>query len=227
MAKAQDAFHLDAGREAAFLGGGLLLNGATILLPVDADALWSRYKEVDRASLPAFDRAAAFRWSPRAHRASNILFFSALALGMGGSALAAGGGNVLPPLAITTESFLLSAGSTGIVKVLVHHPRPFVFDPDAPMDLRRSREAYLSFWSGHVANTASLVLSCAALVDRSDADPGTKAAVWTGGVALPLLMAWLRVRAGRHFPSDVLVGCVAGALVGLAVPYFHRPENAR
>ncbi|MCB9169261.1 MAG: phosphatase PAP2 family protein [Flavobacteriales bacterium] len=223
---AQEAFHLDPGRETAFLGGGILLNGAAMLLPIDADAMWSRYQGVDRATLPAFDREAAYRWSFPAHRASNILFYSVLTLGIGGSALAYGNGDVLPPLAITTESLLLSAGMTGIVKGLVHRPRPLVFNPDAPIDMRRSREGYLSFWSGHTANTSAVTLSCAALIDRSDADPGIKAAVWAGGVAIPVLMAWLRVRAGRHFPSDVLAGCLAGALIGLTVPYFHRPENA-
>ena len=31
-----------------------------------------------------------------------------------------------------------------------------------------------------------------------------------------------RVAAGRHFPTDVLVGVVAGTAVGVLVPYYHR-----
>ena len=40
--------------------------------------------------------------------------------------------------------------------------------------------------------------------------------------------AWtgvLRVRAHKHFPSDVLVGGLAGAAVGILVPELHRSEK--
>jgi membrane-associated phospholipid phosphatase len=32
----------------------------------------------------------------------------------------------------------------------------------------------------------------------------------------------LRVLAGKHFPTDVIVGAVAGSAVGLTVPFLHR-----
>lgn len=224
-ARAQRVHTLDPGREAVFVGAGLVLNGTALLLPADTAGLWARHSVRDRATLPGFDRVAAFRWSPPAHRASNALFVSALVLSAVGPALAYADDRPGVPMALVGESFLLSAGLTGVVKAVTHRPRPLVFNPDAPMHERRERDAYRSFWSGHAANTAALTVSAAMLVDRADVDPAVRTATWAGAVAVPVLMGWLRVRAGKHFPTDVLAGCLAGAVVGWAVPYFHRPEN--
>jgi membrane-associated phospholipid phosphatase len=34
--------------------------------------------------------------------------------------------------------------------------------------------------------------------------------------------AYLRHRAGKHFPSDILVGTAVGVLSGVLVPHFHK-----
>jgi membrane-associated phospholipid phosphatase len=43
-------------------------------------------------------------------------------------------------------------------------------------------------------------------------------------LALALLTGHLRVRAGMHYPTDVLVGTVVGAAVGLGVPLAQQVE---
>ncbi len=222
---AQRVHTLDPGREAAFAGAGLVLGGTALLLPTDTAGLWARYSGIDRSALPAFDRTAAFRWSRPAQRASDILFVSALVVSAVGPALAHADQGPGVPIALVGESLLLSAGLTGLVKGLARRPRPLVFNPEVPMRERRGRDAFHSFWSGHTANTAALTVSAAMLVDRARVDPAVRTATWAGAVAVPVLMGWLRVRAGKHFPTDVLAGCLAGAVVGWAVPYFHRPEN--
>jgi undecaprenyl-diphosphatase len=35
------------------------------------------------------------------------------------------------------------------------------------------------------------------------------------------------VRAGKHFPTDVLAGAVAGAGIGIIVPHLHRTEDVQ
>lgn len=202
---------------------GLVLHGT---------ALWQSGQEhvhpwpLDPADVPAFDRVALGNWDTKAHNASNVLF----ALTAGGS-LAVGilnqhGQDPLLPAAITLESVLLSSGLTDLVKELAARPRPYAYDPDLPEELRRDDEAYVSFWSGHTANTAALTFSTAMMVQRSDASPGLKTGTWIGAATLPAAMGLLRVKAGRHFPTDVLTGYAIGALVGVLVPYFHRAEKS-
>jgi undecaprenyl-diphosphatase len=38
-------------------------------------------------------------------------------------------------------------------------------------------------------------------------------------------MAAERVRAGQHFPTDVIAGAIAGAKIGPVVPHSHRTNN--
>ena len=129
------------------------------------------------------------------------------------------------PVAMAGESVLISSGLTDLVKELVHRPRPFVFNPDAPDAMKQESEAYVSFWSGHTANTAALTFTCANILQRSDVSPTTRTIGWIGAALIPAVVGYLRVEAGRHFPTDVLMGYAVGALVGFAVPYFHRPDK--
>ena len=41
-------------------------------------------------------------------------------------------------------------------------------------------------------------------------------------MSVAALTAYARVAAGRHFPSDVIVGAVVGAAIGHLVPRSHR-----
>jgi len=223
-AHAQTWHELKPGREAGILGVGLVLHGT---------ALWEGSRPhdhpwpLDPADVPAFDRVALGNWDPNAHTASNVLFAltagGALALGIANQH----GQDPLLPAAITLESVLLTSGLTDLVKEFAGRPRPYAYDPDLPEELRRDDEAYLSFWSGHTANTAALTFSTAMMVQRSDASPGLKTGTWIGAATLPAAMGLLRVQAGKHFPTDVLTGYAIGALVGVLVPYFHRAEKSR
>ena len=42
--------------------------------------------------------------------------------------------------------------------------------------------------------------------------------------ALPALTGYLRIRAGRHYPSDVLVGYLVGGAVGYLIPTLHKKK---
>ena len=42
------------------------------------------------------------------------------------------------------------------------------------------------------------------------------------GTLLTAFVSYMRVRSGEHFPTDVIMGSVAGAGVGVLVPHFHR-----
>jgi membrane-associated phospholipid phosphatase len=43
--------------------------------------------------------------------------------------------------------------------------------------------------------------------------------------ALSTFVSVERVRAGKHFPTDVIAGSLAGAGVGIVVPHLHRTED--
>ncbi len=172
--------------------------------------------------LPAFDRQAAYRWSPSAARTTDILVVAGIGGSLAMALLYSPSKDLLQPVALMGESLALTTGLTDMMKVLVHRPRPYAYNPDLPVELRSAPEAYVSFWSGHTATTAAATFTCADIVQHSDASATTKTITWVSAATLPAVVGFYRVRAGQHFPSDVIVGYLVGAGIGMAVPYIHR-----
>ena len=50
----------------------------------------------------------------------------------------------------------------------------------------------------------------------------TSDVLWASSLSVASLTAYARVKAGMHYPSDVLVGAAVGTAIGLAVPWLHR-----
>jgi membrane-associated phospholipid phosphatase len=217
---AQSPFELSWGRDGAIVGAGIAFHGISLLQTRSPMPQWTA--PLDPSGLPRIDRVAVGRWEPKAHRASNVLFGAALGASLATAMLVQNGHDLLVPVVIILESGLLASGITNMAKEAVKRPRPYLYDPAVPVGLHKGRDDRHSFWSGHTATTAAFTFAAAGLVQHSSATQGVRTATWAGAISVPMAMGWLRVRAGRHFPTDVLTGYVVGALVGLAVPYFHR-----
>ncbi len=220
MGYAQSGYRLDRGREAAVLGTGIVLHGTALLQERRPAPIWTG--PLDPTTVPRFDRVAIGRWDPSAHRASNVLFGAALGLSLATGILAQNGEQPLVPVVIILETGLLSSGLTNVVKEAVHRPRPYLYDPAIPPSLQKGRDDHLSFWSGHTANTSAITFATANMVQHSNASKGVKTVTWISAATIPAAMGVLRVRSGRHFPTDVITGYAVGALLGWAVPYIHR-----
>jgi membrane-associated phospholipid phosphatase len=84
----------------------------------------------------------------------------------------------------------------------------------------------LSFFSGHASQTAAISATATYLAfvrNPHSARPWITLAV---GTALTALVSYERVRSGEHFPTDVIMGSMAGAAIGVLVPHFHhRPHS--
>jgi len=216
----QSGFELKPIRETSFIGAGLILHGTSIFLEHRNRTAPAPVLNFDR--IPGIDRLATRLWHPTAHKTSNILFGVALAASFATAIIGDEHAKPLVPIVIIASSGFLASGLTNTVKELVRRPRPYLYNSSAPTVPFPSNNDQLSFWSGHTANTAALTFACASMVQRSDASAGAKTVTWIGAALAPAAMGYLRVRAGRHFPTDVLTGYAVGALIGLALPYFHR-----
>lgn len=81
------------------------------------------------------------------------------------------------------------------------------------------RETPYGFFSAHAANTFSIALFFAFLV-RSRL-------LTTVLVAWSLINCWTRMYLGVHYPGDILVGLVWGAIVGSLVYFFYQKIRLR
>ncbi len=126
---------------------------------------------------------------------------------------------------IAAESLAITALLTSVLKTSVRRPRPLTYDPAFGKDERFKGDARLSFPSGHSAlSFASASTFAVFALARSDS---LATHLGVGGAFLGAgAVAYLRIAAGKHFPTDVLSGAALGTIVGLIVPLLHRlPED--
>jgi membrane-associated phospholipid phosphatase len=124
----------------------------------------------------------------------------------------------------------LNIGVNGIVKNLVHRTRPFVYNKKAYPDSltlrnatgRNYGDANLSFYSGHTSTTASFSFFTADLLASQVSKQSDKIIIWSSAALIPAFTGFLRVKAGKHFPTDVIVGYVVGAGIGWGVAELHK-----
>jgi len=123
---------------------------------------------------------------------------------------------------IVFEGALINSALINLSKVVAKRPRPYNYNPDAPLDLKMKKSAQYSFYSGHVATSAYFSFTTAQLF--SDLHPTSKLRpyVWAAAALIPTTVAYGRMRAGKHFFTDVLTGFVAGTAIALTVPALHR-----
>ena len=120
------------------------------------------------------------------------------------------------------EGALINSGIIGITKVLVRRPRPYLFNPDVPQEYKIRKKARYSFFSGHVATSSYFSFVTAKLYSDLYPDSSARPFVWGTCAVIPALTAYGRMRAGRHYFTDVLMGYLVGATVGILVPELHK-----
>lgn len=106
------------------------------------------------------------------------------------------------------------------MKALWSRPRPYNFNPEPAVRAyarRAGKDARVSFPSGHTALSFAAAASGGWIYASGSDVTARRAGVWFGGAAVAGATAVLRLRAGRHYPSDVLVGALIG-IAGVAVP---------
>lgn len=128
-------------------------------------------------------------------------------------------------LIMTTETLVLTWGLTSFSKRAFKRKRPYMYNNDLlkfPMECRRSKNAQQSFFSGHTSGSAALYFFTAATYSKYYPDSKFKPWVWGASVSIPALTGFMRIKAGKHFPTDVIVGYAVGALIGgVLVPKLH------
>ncbi len=130
-------------------------------------------------------------------------------------------------IGIYIESLATTAALYTITAGLVNRNRPYVYDNsgDTSNDRRFKNNGQRSFYSGHVAATATATFFAAKAYSDFNPDANGKVFIWGGAAVLPAAVGVFRMEAGQHFLTDVLVGYVLGAGTGILVPELHKRKN--
>lgn len=217
-----------------------LIDGMMLAFPMGA----YRAPELPREPLPFFDVGAVAALQGRSSSAVTTADTVSDGLMIGALALPAAWGAVgslvdAPRPALTTaglayEAIAVNGFLNQLEKGAAGRPRPYVYAfGDNTAQLERfvdvedglvQPDAYASFYSVHTSTVAAGTFAIAHMVAWSEPHPRWPRVVipYTLAAAATATMGALRVEAGQHFPSDVVVGGVVGAAIGVAIPELHR-----
>ncbi len=223
MAFAQSAHELDGKLDGALLGAGGVTFGLGFYFMGKVDPMTEEdILKLDPLRVNPLDRPVTKNWSPKAHKASDVLLHTAF-YSQFGLLLDPNSRDEAGTIGIMmAEAALINNGITNIFKGTVKRRRPFTYNPLAPMEKKIEKNGRYSFFSGHASNSASYAFLTAKVF--SDNNPGSKwnPYIWTAAISLPAVTSFLRVKAGKHFPTDILVGYAVGATIGFLVPELHK-----
>jgi membrane-associated phospholipid phosphatase len=227
---AEIPYSLSVATETVTLGTGAGLYGLGYYLAQKNHAPSEReIAALDRDDVNPFDRSATRHYSDNADRVSNYFLYTCLAIPVT-ITLADNWGEWKDAAVIGAmygEAFLVTQGITGCVKNAVRRKRPYLYNDSVSMREKRNEgsNAKQSFFSGH----SSTAFCSAAFITKvySDMHPdgAGKYIVATGSFAIATSVGFLRYRAGRHYPSDIIVGAAVGSAIGYFIPMMHRKEN--
>jgi undecaprenyl-diphosphatase len=127
------------------------------------------------------------------------------------------------------ESLAVTGAFTEATKIGVRRPRPIDYaNCGTPEQAQTSfctsnTDLQLSFFSGHASATGAVTGTATYVAFVRSGPRSPRPWITLGvGTALTTFVSYERVRAGEHFPTDVIMGSLVGAGIGVLVPHFHR-----
>lgn len=174
-----------------------------------------------------FDRKTVRHFSAKAHHTSDFFLFGSMALPV----VLMADKNIRKDFwkvsTMASEAFLLNAGLTTLVKGTVQRTRPYAYNPLVSVEEKMTKTARTSFFSGHTSAVSVLSFFSAKVYTDYHPESKWKPMIWTAAAVIPATTGYLRYRAGKHFPTDVIVGYGVGAAIGILIPHLHRSNKVR
>ena len=226
---AQSPYTLNSNVEPRLTLGSLAFNGGVgfwerKLSPLSLDSILIQ----SPLQVNSIDRIATSNWRPEVAKLSDAFLYSSmvlpLTLGLD-NRMSNGYGDIS---VMWLQTLSLNILVTNLTKVLVKRRRPYTFHPDLELRKRINeserirRNARLSFFSGHTSTTAAMTFFAAQTYNDFYPDRNARYLVWASSALIPAAVGFMRVHAGRHYPTDVIIGYLVGAAVGILVPRLHK-----
>jgi membrane-associated phospholipid phosphatase len=247
-AEQQDPFSVDPWVTVPLIVGGFVAAGSMDLIvkpslptayckPFAAEDANPEGWRCDPAGINAWDRLVLDNDTPGTKATSDVLVVTTmLAPAIGGLIDAAlhsdqrGWANYGEDMLIVGETLAINYLLNNIVKYGVRRARPFSYNSQYQNNTDKTGEARyedpdaaLSFYSLHSSFSFAAATSFSYLfTQRHSGDYAQVVPVWLLTYALATTTAVLRVEAGKHFWSDIVVGAVVGASLGILIPYLHK-----
>jgi len=178
---------------------------------------------LDKNNINSFDRGAVTPYNSSIDKMSYIPFYVSIPLPL---MFFLTGKEMRSDFLELTFLYFETLSVTGLAGYsavyFVDRYRPYAYDPSTSMGERMGQNAKNSFYAGHVEIISTSTFFMSEVYASYYPESKIKWLFFGGAVASTAWMGYMRLQAGEHFPSDVIIGGVAGALSGILVPYFHK-----
>lgn len=216
-------YSLNLTKELAIFGAGGAMLGISLILRNNMDPLTEEEVVLlDPMDINTFDRGAITR--KQEMPAADLLLYCSLFLPLTFFAHEETRKDVGTLVVLAGEVFVFQLGLNYMAKVLAERTRPYCYNDNTSITEKTTVNAKLSFYSGHTSTTAAMSFFVARVFSDYLSNPNTKFIIWTSAVIYPALTGLLRVDSGSHFPTDILIGYITGALIGYFIPVLHKSK---
>jgi len=181
---------------------------------------------LDPSGINNFDTYALGKFSETANHWSDYTLYLSLGSAFAASINQNNKSTFTTGLVMYAEVFLLNSGLTLIGKSITQRTRPLVYNTTLSNELKINKNSRSSFPSGHTSLSSASCFFAAKLFADSHPDSKLKPLVWGAAATLPAVTGYLRIQAGKHFPTDVIAGYILGAGIGLIIPELHRIDQS-
>lgn len=219
-------YHYSLIKDGALITAGILAGLSAGLIessvkPLSAEEI----NELTPESVNRFDRSATQNYSPAMDNYSYLL---------AGALMAAPFGLVADPAirkdwkafsSMYLEVMLFSYALPSFGKGFAERKRPYVYNPVVPMEKKREKDAYASFFSRHTTYGFASAVFLSTLYGNYYPESPLKPYLWAIYLSGASAVGFMRYQSGVHFPTDILTGAVVGTVIGYGIPWLHLNKN--
>lgn len=218
-------FQLDLTKDAIICGAELAGEiGHTLYDHIVTDDDWDG-TAYDKSEVNAFDRALMHSYSSSLDTAGDLMVATTIAVPFLTSAAFLyaderySGIDLFTDTVMFAETMAISHTIAHITKGLVLRTRPYMY-----YDITETPEDdwNRSFYSGHTTMAFAAATFTSYTFCNYFPESGWKIPVVAGSYALAAATGVIRVQAGCHFATDVIVGALTGTAIGFLVPWCHK-----
>lgn len=186
-----------------------------------------------KEDLLPWDRPLAGRYNSGADLASDwAAVLAAAPLVLGGVSYGRGdapGREVGAYALMFLEAVGFQNGINLFVRSFEFWPRPYMYaESGSGLKLKEKAkgEAYGSFYSGHTSAAFTVAVFTSEWFQHIYPNSPYKNLVWATSLSAAGLVGVLRVAAGKHYYTDILVGALAGTGISLGILELHRRPSS-
>jgi membrane-associated phospholipid phosphatase len=219
----QSPYSLEAGREVAIFGGGILLGIVDLKIIENTEPIpYDELKTLSRKNINSFDRGATYNWSPRAADWSDILLITSIAsplLLFTSSAVRDDAGTYTT---MYLQNILTTYSVSHLPKAMIKRYRPYSYNNEVEDEIRSRPAATLSFFSAHTSLSFASAVFLSTTFNKYNPDSDLTPYIWGTSLLIASAVGYLRYASGSHFPTDVIAGAIIGSVVGFLIPLIHE-----